>query len=280
MQSFQFFIDQLSKNRNVHISVLSLTGFLNTPSTKLQFQNVIHSKKFCNIAKSTESGYRACLRCKLLANTKARLTKTPFVGQCVYGLYEGAMPVVIDNVCVAIIYVGNAVADEQKVKERIYKTCKLSKVNACELIEQLENCEKVDSPNELLQIAEIVADYLKLLYKNTPKQTEETHWLVELMKNHASQKFLEQTTLKEIALTYQKNPKYLGRLFHKQTGVSFNEYCNMLCLEKAQKLLLQTDKKIIDIAMECGFFNLPYFNRLFLKKTGVSPLEYRKMNKR
>jgi len=275
MQNLQFFIDQILKGRNIHISVLNLTGALNAPSTKLQFKNVIHSKRFCNIAKSTECGYRACLRCKLLANSKARSTKNSFVGQCIYGLYEGATPVIVDDTCVAIVYVGNAVVNEQKVKERIYKTCSHTKVNDSKLVAELENCEKITSAEELLQIAEIVSDYLKLLYRNTPKQTEERHWLVELMKNHAKQRFLEQITLKEIALTYQRNPKYLGRLFYKQTGVSFNQYCNTLGLEKAQTLLLQTDKKIIDIAMQCGFFNLTYFNRLFLKKYGVSPSKYR-----
>lgn len=280
MQGFQFFIDQLSKGRNIHISVLNLSGILNTPSTKIQFQNVIHSKKFCNIAKSTECGYRACLRCKLLANTKAISGKVPFVGHCIYGLCEGAMPVVIDGVCVAIVYVGNAVNNEQQTIKRIYQTCKHTKVNADALIGELSACEKVADPVELQRIAEIVADYLKLLYKASPKQDKELHWLVEIMKKYAEQRFVERLTLKELALTYQKNTKYLGRLFHKQTGVSFNEYCNSLGLKRAQNLLLQTDKKVIDIAMDCGFFNLPYFNRLFRKKHGVAPLEYRKMNKR
>ena len=78
MQNLQFLIDMLTKERKLHINILDLNGILNTPSTKIAFENVIHSKKFCDIAKSTENGYRLCLRCKKLANTKAVEHKKSF----------------------------------------------------------------------------------------------------------------------------------------------------------------------------------------------------------
>ena len=81
MQNLQFLIDMLTRGRKLHISILDLNGILNTPTTKIAFENVIHSKKFCDIAKSTEKGYRACLHCKNLANTKATTSKKAFCGQ-------------------------------------------------------------------------------------------------------------------------------------------------------------------------------------------------------
>ena len=276
MQSFQFFINQLTKSRNIHISVLDLSGILTTSCTKIKHDNVIHSKKFCALAKSTERGYQTCLLCKLMANTKAKTTRKSFVGQCVYGLYEGASPVIIDGACVAIVYVGNAIVDIQSTKERISKTCKHTFVKEQLLYSQLEHCEKVAEANELMQIAQLVADYLKLVYKNAPKENKTLNWIVEAMKNHAQQRYSEQISLREFALTYQRNPKYLGRLFQKQMGVKFNEYLNEIRLSQAKTLIKTTDRKIIDIAMDCGFFNLSYFNRLFNKKQGVSPTKYRK----
>ena len=95
MQNLQFLIDMLTRGRKLHISILDLNGILNTPTTKIAFENVIHSKKFCDIAKSTEKGYRACLHCKNLANTKATTSKKAFCGHCLYGIYEVAMPVIV-----------------------------------------------------------------------------------------------------------------------------------------------------------------------------------------
>ncbi len=279
MQNLQVFINQLMKGRKIHISILDLTGVLNTISTTINFENIIHSKQFCNIAKSTDKGYHACLRCKLMANAKAIHDKKGYVGRCIYGLIEGVFPVIVDNTCVAIVYVGNAILCEKTSKNIIKTICKKTGVEEEKLYKQFDNCEKIEDGLELLEIAEIVADYLKILYKNSPKKNQELHWLVSLMKNHAEQCLLEPITLKEVALTYQRNAKYLGRLFLQEMGISFNDYCNNLRIGKAENLLIQTDKKIIDIAMLSGFFNVPYFNRIFYKKHGVSPSEYRKLNK-
>ena len=49
MQNLQVLIDMLTKGRKLHISILDLNGILNTPSTRICFENVIHSKKFCDM---------------------------------------------------------------------------------------------------------------------------------------------------------------------------------------------------------------------------------------
>lgn len=46
-------------------------------------------------------------------------------------------------------------------------------------------------------------------------------------------------------------------------------------LKKAEALLVDSNKKIIDIAMECGFGNISYFNRVFQKRHGMTPKSYR-----
>lgn len=51
MQNLQVMIDQLTKGRHLHISILDLTGILNNTMTEISFKNVIHSKRFCDIAK-------------------------------------------------------------------------------------------------------------------------------------------------------------------------------------------------------------------------------------
>ena len=49
MQTLQTFITQLEKGRALHISVLDLSGALNTPLTRVEFKYAIHSKSFCDI---------------------------------------------------------------------------------------------------------------------------------------------------------------------------------------------------------------------------------------
>ena len=274
MQNLQFLIDMLTKGRKLHISVLDLSGILDTPSTKIIFANTIHSKKFCDIAKSTEKGFHSCLYCKKLANTKAITSKKPFYGHCIYGIYEAAMPVIIGEKVVAIVYVGNAIVDIDHTKSRIKKVCQRTGVDRKMLYEQTQNCEFSNTPDEFLRIAEIVSDYIKILYVKEPKTSASMHWLVSALKQYAERMCCSNPTLKDLSVVYHKNEKYMGRLFKNEMHMSFHEYCLLLKLQKAEALLLGTKDKIIDIALECGFDNISYFNRTFKKQYGMSPNEY------
>ena len=278
MQRLQILIDNLTKFRKIHISILDLSGILDAEILKIEFKNVIHSKKFCTLAKMTEKGYAECIRCKMLANQKAKKTKKAFFGHCAFGLCEAAVPVVIDGEVCAIVYVGNAIIDEEKTVFRVNKNCRLFGICPTLLLDELKECEPVSDFNELLEIGEIVKDYIKMLVSMKPKEKTEGHWLVSVMKKYAEEMFCEGVLLKEIAITYQKNEKYIGRLFKKETGVTFNEYCMNMRLEKAEEFLLEGNSKIIDIAMSCGFDNISYFNRVFQKKHGMSPRAYRAIN--
>lgn len=277
MQSLKVLIDMLTKERKLHISILDLCGILNTPSTKIVFANVIHSKKFCDIAKSTEKGFRLCLRCKKLANTKAITHKKPYCGYCFYGLYEAAMPVIIGETVAAVVYVGNAITDTEQTYYKIDKACRHTNVDSQQLYKQANECEFLNSEDELLKIAEIVCDYIKMLYVKEPKTPSSMHWLVLALKQYAERMYRSNPTLKDLSVIYHKNEKYMGRLFTKEMHVSFHEYCLLLKLQKAEALLLGTKDKIIDIALESGFDNISYFNRAFKKQYGTSPSEYIKL---
>ena len=278
MQPFQVLIDNLEKGRDLHITVSDFSGILSTPLTKIRFDHMIHSKKFCDTAKSTPRGYHACLRCKAIANARAIAKKTPFCGQCIYGMYEAAVPVVIEHTVMGIVYVGNAIIDKSLVKERIKKICTHTGASAEALISELDACEQVNSAEELFEVGEIAADYLKMLYESAPVLNTEKHWIVSLMKRYAKEHTQGTVSLQEFAVSHKKNAQYIGRLFKNEVGMSFGSYCNTVRLEKAALALIGGNQKIIDVALGCGFSNISHFNRLFKEKYGVSPMEYKIRN--
>lgn len=84
-------------------------------------------------------------------------------------------------------------------------------------------------------------------------------------------------TLKEISNRFYISPYYFSRIFKQHTGFNFKEYLHLLRIREAQRLLKETDLKIIEIAEKIGYINITHFNRKFKLITRTSPKEYRKM---
>ncbi len=69
---------------------------------------------------------------------------------------------------------------------------------------------------------------------------------------------------------------HISHIMSRYIGVGFAPFINSLRIDKACKLLYETDKNIIDIALECGFGSQRSFNRVFLASTGQTPSMTRK----
>ncbi len=94
--------------------------------------------------------------------------------------------------------------------------------------------------------------------------------------------YIEKNINKPIALTELAEILYLNKVyfsneFKRVFGVSPNRYINNKRIDLAKKLLLNTNKRISEITVECGFNGQLYFSRIFKDRIGVSPLEYRKL---
>lgn len=69
---------------------------------------------------------------------------------------------------------------------------------------------------------------------------------------------------------------YFQRLYRETFGTSCMEDIINARIDRAKRLLENTDLQIGDIAVECGYSNGSHFMRQFRQKTGVTALEYRK----
>ena len=74
---------------------------------------------------------------------------------------------------------------------------------------------------------------------------------------------------------YGYSSTYLGKIFHKITGVSFSNYLLNARINKAKLLLKTTDYTISEIADELGYYDTSHFINQFKKIVGCSPNAYR-----
>ena len=79
------------------------------------------------------------------------------------------------------------------------------------------------------------------------------------------------TTGKAIGLSQKK----IARIMNEEFKMSFKQYLTSIRIFEAKRLLLETDRLVIDIALAVGFNNISHFNRVFKTSTQTSPLEFR-----
>lgn len=88
--------------------------------------------------------------------------------------------------------------------------------------------------------------------------------------------FTNNIKLESIAPLFGYNSAYLGKLFTKSVGESFNSYVDHKRIEHSKQLLLENKLKVYEIAEQVGYKNVDYFHKKFRKYVGMSPAEYRK----
>lgn len=92
---------------------------------------------------------------------------------------------------------------------------------------------------------------------------------------YVDEEFRSKLKLQTLAKQFHMNPTYLGQVFKKETGKTFNDYLNEKRLEEAKRLLKRTSMKISDIALQVGYPNTDYFISKFKQSIGMLPSVYK-----
>ena len=87
-------------------------------------------------------------------------------------------------------------------------------------------------------------------------------------------------TCEDVAQYCHFNVKYLNRIFKNQTGMTLLEYIHTSKIKEAERLLIETEYSLGDIAAMLGFANTYYFNSFFKRNCAISPGIYRKLRKK
>lgn len=104
-----------------------------------------------------------------------------------------------------------------------------------------------------------------------PQESSEVYKVMLYLHEH----YNKQHTTEALAKRCNLSPYYFIRKFKKVCGHSPQKYLAMIRIEKAKKMLLESDMHIGDIAYLIGYKNPLYFSKSFKRYVDMTPSQYR-----
>jgi AraC-like DNA-binding protein len=98
----------------------------------------------------------------------------------------------------------------------------------------------------------------------------------EAMACYVARNYTSRIQVKDIAGCVELHPDYAATLFRKTFGTTLNVLITRHRIAHAQRQLVTSDERIVNIAQDSGFDSLSRFNRAFKQLAGMTPREYRK----
>ena len=92
---------------------------------------------------------------------------------------------------------------------------------------------------------------------------------------YIQQNFTRKLSLEEIASASGLSAPYFSTIFKDEMGENLSSYLNRLRVEKACRLLAETNLNLCKIAGFCGFEDQGWFSKIFKVFTGKNPKEFR-----
>ncbi|MCL2052175.1 MAG: response regulator transcription factor [Lachnospiraceae bacterium] len=137
-----------------------------------------------------------------------------------------------------------------------------------------EIIERIDNSFYLYEIIIFISEQTDLIINATGAPSRDSV-LYDILY-YIDHNYQSNIKLETIAPLFGYNSAYLGKIFNKATGESFNTYIDHRRIEYSKQLLIENKLKVYEIAEQVGYKNVDYFHKKFKKYVGVSPAEYRK----
>ncbi|MBW1296236.1 helix-turn-helix domain-containing protein [Aquimarina litoralis] len=169
-----------------------------------------------------------------------------------------------------------------QASERGIKIIGKHRTEIAELLQEIPRLSPLDQLLKLIKILDLInlsgyqvlasENYLKNSFYFKSNRILKVH---EFIMEH----YKQDVSLEKCAEMVNMTVSAFCRYFKSETSFTFTNYLNKIRIDFAKKLLINTDMPIKEIAFECGYNSVPYFNRQFKKIEKISPYTLRKSAK-
>jgi AraC-like DNA-binding protein len=99
---------------------------------------------------------------------------------------------------------------------------------------------------------------------------------IQVLLQHLTEEEFLSASSESLAAYCGCSLRHFSRLFLQHFGVSLRSRQIEMRLVKAQRLLAETDSRVMTVAASCGYRHLGVFNQLFKKRFGMTPSKWRR----
>ena len=85
----------------------------------------------------------------------------------------------------------------------------------------------------------------------------------------------ESISVEALAELLELSPFHFSRVFKQATGMSPLQFVTRERIARAQQLIRETSRSLIEIALEVGYTSPSHFAQVFRRAVGVAPTEFR-----
>lgn len=256
---------------------ISLTFMSSSPEALFLplIQYDFHPHQVCNYLKQNERTQGRCVCNKREFMQKD--IKKPYYVCCYAGVEEFLIPVRCDGTLIVCVHVSGFRGKQSRSRRFMEKTALLCDARFKELYNELSVV--IPSWEQILSFVQPLCYMLVEFYRKAQEQASHSTPNKELYFKALNLIYNDEVyplTCKSLAKVLNYSESYLRYVFKTEGHTTVQAKINQIRIEKAMRLLRDTDNSITQIAFRVGFTDSNYFSTYFKKQTGQSPLGYRK----
>jgi AraC family transcriptional regulator len=95
------------------------------------------------------------------------------------------------------------------------------------------------------------------------------------VEDHVAERLAEEISVETLADLVELSPSHFAHVFKETTGMTPLQFMTRERITRAQQLIRETSRSLIDIGLEVGYSSPSHFAQVFRRVVGVTPTEFR-----